>query len=94
MPLAVSDPAIPVQTKVEDDLSKQLPTPQQTAILRRASLHKLTVEFVEGRKRYSYGDGVPVRREDAERLIARRWVVPESPGLFGDEPQVYVYRSL
>jgi hypothetical protein len=82
------------QRKQEVEVGEQKPTPQQTAILRRISVHKLVVAFVDGRKGYSYGDGVPVRREDAERIIRNRWVVPESPGLFyGEEPQSYVCRS-
>jgi hypothetical protein len=83
----------PPQPERRPEMGKQLPTPQQTAILRRVSAHKLAVSFVEGKRVYSYGDGVPVKRDDAERLVRNRWVVPESPGLFDDEPQTYVCRS-
>jgi hypothetical protein len=83
----------PPQPERKDEMGRQLPTPQQTAILRRVSTHKMAVSFVEGKRVYSYGDGVPVKRDDAERLVRNRWVVPESPGLFDDEPQTYVCRS-
>lgn len=81
----LSDPAIEAPIKPEDDMSRQLPTPQQVAVLRRVASHKLVAQFRDGRKEYAYGDGLPVKRQDAERLIARGWVRPESPGLFRDE---------
>lgn len=90
----LADPAIEAKPRREG-VGEQRPTLQQTAILRRISTHKLVVAFIDGRKGYSYGDGLPVRREDAERLIRNRWVTPESPGLFhGEEPQSYVCRQL
>lgn len=93
---SVADGAPPApEAPKEEEMPEQRPTPQQVAILRRISTHKLVVGFTDGRKGYSYGDGVPISRADAERLIARRWVIPESPGLFhGEEPQTYVARSL
>lgn len=87
---AIPDGPAPTQDDEEDMAREHLPTTQQTAILRRASLHRIVVSFIEGRRVYEYGDGVPVNRKDAERLIARGWVRPETPGLFRDEPQSYV----
>lgn len=88
----LTDP--PLIGEAKADMTQQRPTPQQTAILRRVATHRLMATFIDGRKQYSYGDGVPVKRNDAERLIHNRWVVPESPGLFRDEePQTYVSRS-
>lgn len=90
----LSDPAATEEPKAaEDEMRAQLPSPQQTAILRRVAIHKLMVEYRNGAKLYSYGDGVPIRDRDAERLIARKWVVPESPGLFGEVAQVYIAHS-
>jgi len=81
----------PAMAKGEDELAGQSPTPQQVAILRRIAQTRLVVSFVGGRKTYAYADGPEVRRQDAERLIRQRWVVPESPGLFhGEEPQTYI----
>jgi hypothetical protein len=59
-------------------------------MLRRISTGRLIVTMQEGRRGFAYDDGTPVSRADAERLIARGWVKPESQGLFREEPQSYV----
>ena len=90
----LDDPAI--EKPKEELVGQQKPTVQQTAVLRRISQKKLVVTIIEGKKTYAYGDGLPVKRQDAERIIANRWVAPESPGLFGrdEDAQTYVCRSL
>jgi hypothetical protein len=82
-----------------------LPSKEEVAILRRATLGFIKVTMIDGRPTYAYEDGsrISFRKPDDERsvnsqfhrMVANGWLIPDKgDSLFGDAPQIYRARRL
>jgi hypothetical protein len=84
-----------------------LPTPQDVAIIRRASAGYIVVTMQDGSPTYSYEDGsrvtlrsskVGTSYDDGERhfnkMVAEGWLIPDKgDALFPDDPQPQIYQA-